>query len=208
MKFPSQYRTPALAISLVLGTANVVAAEVEVLHYWTSGGEAKSVAELKKMVESKGVTWKDFAVAGGAGENMGTALKTRVLAGNPPAAAQIKGPGIQDWAKQGMLANIDEAAVAGKWDASLPKVVSAGMKYQGHYVAAPVNVHRVNWLWVNPDVLKKAGAKAPTNWNEFFDAADKIQKAGLIALAHGGQPWQEAEMFESVALGVGGADFY
>ena len=55
------------------------AAEVEVLHYWTSGGEAKSVAELKKIVESKGVTWKDFAVAGGAGENAATALKARVI---------------------------------------------------------------------------------------------------------------------------------
>ena len=39
-------------------------------------------------------------------------------------------------------------------------------------------------------------------------AADKIQKAGFIAVAHGGQPWQDATVFESVALGVGGADWY
>jgi glucose/mannose transport system substrate-binding protein len=82
------------------------------------------------------------------------------------------------------------------------------MKYQGHYVAAPVNVHRVNWLWVNPEVLAKAGATAPTNFDEFFVAADKIKKAGMIAVAHGGQPWQDATVFESVALGIGGADFY
>ncbi|MGL6039882.1 MAG: sugar ABC transporter substrate-binding protein, partial [Deefgea sp.] len=62
------------------------AAEVEVLHFWTSGGEAKSVAELKKMMEAQGFTWKDFAVAGGGGENAMTALKTRVVSGNPPAA--------------------------------------------------------------------------------------------------------------------------
>ena len=43
------------------------AGEVEVLHWWTSGGEAKSVAELKKMLEAKGHKWKDFAVAGGGG---------------------------------------------------------------------------------------------------------------------------------------------
>jgi glucose/mannose transport system substrate-binding protein len=199
----------ALALASILAiTPAVQAAQVEVLHYWTSGGEAKSVAELKKMMEAKGVTWKDFAVAGGAGENAMTALKARVIAGSAPTAAQIKGPSIQEWGQEGVLANIDAAATAGKWDASLPAVVSNIMKYKGHYVAAPVNVHRVNWLWVNPAVLAKAGAKAPANFDEFFAAADKIKKAGLIAVAHGGQPWQDATVFESVALGVGGAAFY
>jgi glucose/mannose transport system substrate-binding protein len=82
------------------------------------------------------------------------------------------------------------------------------MKYKGNYVAAPVNVHRVNWLWINPEVLKKSGATVPATWDEFFVAADKIKKAGFIAVAHGGQSWQDATVFESVVLGVGGADFY
>jgi glucose/mannose transport system substrate-binding protein len=83
------------------------------------------------------------------------------------------------------------------------------MRYQGHYVAVPVNVHRVNWLWASADALKKAGvAKAPTTWPEFFDAADKVKKAGLVAFAHGGQPWQDATVFEAVVLGVGGTDLY
>ena len=106
------------------------------------------------------------------------------------------------------VANIDAAATAGKWETLLPPVVSKVMKYQGHYVAVPVNVHRVNWLWVNPAVLAKAGAKAPTNFDEFFAAADKIKAAGMVAVAHGGQPWQDATVFESVVLGVGGAAFY
>ncbi|PUA20042.1 ABC transporter substrate-binding protein [Glaciimonas sp. PCH181] len=200
--------TTIAATAMLSASPAVMAAQVEVLHYWTSGGEAKSVAELKKIMEAQGVTWKDFAVAGGAGENATTALKARVIAGSPPTAAQIKGPSIQEWGQEGVLANIDSAATAGKWDSLLPKVVSNTMKYQGHYVAAPVNVHRVNWLWINPEVLKKAGAKTPTTWPEFFDAADKIQKAGFIAIAHGGQPWQDATVFETTALGVGGADFY
>jgi glucose/mannose transport system substrate-binding protein len=198
----------ALAMSMLATAAVHANPQVEVLHYWTSGGEAKSIAELKKMMEAKGVTWKDFAVAGGAGENATTALKARVIAGSAPTAAQIKGPSIQEWGQEGVLANIDAAASEGKWDSLLPSVVSNVMKYKGHYVAVPVNVHRVNWLWVNPEVLAKAGAKAPTNFEEFFTAADKIKKAGLIAVAHGGQPWQDATVFESVVLGVGGAGFY
>ena len=208
MKLQQIIKSLFITTALLSSVATVHAAQIEVLHYWTSGSEAKSMQELKKIMETKGVTWKDFAVAGGAGENATTALKARVIAGSPPTAAQIKGPAIQEWGNEGVLANIDAAATAGKWDTLLPtQFVANTMKYKGHYVAAPVNVHRVNWLWINPEVLKKAGAKTPTTWPEFFDAADKIQKAGLVAVAHGGQPWQDATIFETVALS-NGADFY
>ncbi len=199
--------TAAVALAVATGTA--VAGQVEVLHWWTSGGEAKSAAELKKIMESKGHTWKDFAVAGGGGDAAMTVLKSRVVAGNPPAAAQIKGPAIQEWAREGVLADLSATAKAENWDAVLPKNVADVMKYKGQYVAAPVNVHRVNWMWANAEVLKKAGvAGAPKTWDEFFAAADKVKKAGLIAVAHGGQNWQDFTTFEDVVLGVGGAKFY
>jgi glucose/mannose transport system substrate-binding protein len=198
----------AVAVGFALASFAAQAAEVEVLHYWTSGGEAKSVAELKKMMEAKGDTWKDFAVAGGGGENAMTVLKSRVVAGNAPTAAQIKGPSIQEWANEGVLANLSDTAAAGKWDALLPPVVSNAMKNKGNYVAVPVNVHRVNWMWVNPAVFKTAGATVPKTWADFPAAAEKLQKAGFIAVAHGGQPWQDFTIFESVVLGVGGSDFY
>jgi glucose/mannose transport system substrate-binding protein len=199
----------AAAAALVLAGGAAVAGEVEVLHYWTAGGEAKSAAELKKIMEAKGHVWKDFAVAGGGGDNAATVLKSRVVSGNPPAAAQIKGPAIQEWAAEGVLANIDGVATAEKWDSLLPKVVADVMKYKGHYVAVPVNVHRVNWMWANAAVLKKSGVAAmPKTWDEFFVAAEKVKKAGLIPVAHGGQNWQDFTTFESVVLGVGGAKFY
>ena len=108
----------------LLATAAVVAlsahaGEVEVLHYWTSGGEAKSAAALKATLQSKGHVWKDFAVAGGGGDNAMTVLKSRVVSGNAPAAAQIKGPALQEWASEGVLANIDDVAKAEKWDTLL-----------------------------------------------------------------------------------------
>ena len=201
----------ATAVAVVIAGMGVsaMAGEVEVLHYWTSGGEARSVAELKNIMQAKGHIWKDFAVAGGGGDNAATVLKSRVVSGNPPAAAQIKGPAIQEWAAEGVLANLDAVAQAEKWDSLLPKVVADVMKYKGHYVAVPVNVHRVNWMWANAAVLKQAGvAGMPKSWDEFFVAADKVKKAGLIAVAHGGQNWQDFTTFESVVLGVGGAKFY
>jgi glucose/mannose transport system substrate-binding protein len=209
MEKTTRFARKMLAVAAGLTMAGLAqAGEVEVLHWWTSGGEAKAASALKATLQSKGHSWKDFAVAGGGGDSAMTVLKSRVVSGNAPAAAQIKGPSLQEWASEGVLANIDDVAKAEKWDSLLPPVVANVMKYKGNYIAAPVNVHRVNWLWANPEVFKKAGAKVPTTWDEFFVSAEALKKAGIIPVAHGGQPWQDFTTFESVALGVGGTDFY
>lgn len=199
-----------LTLSLAAATLPSLssAGEVEVLHWWTSGGEAKSVQELKAMLEEQGHSWKDFAVAGGGGESAMTVLKTRAVSGNPPSAAQIKGHDIQEWGGLGFLTNLDDVAQSGGWEQSVPSMVTDVMKFNGEYVAVPVNVHRVNWLWANPEVLKKAGVEVPKTLDDFFAAAEKIKAAGFIPLAHGGQPWQDATVFEAVALDVLGSDDY
>ncbi|TYL49212.1 ABC transporter substrate-binding protein [Marinomonas sp. IMCC 4694] len=194
-------------VALSLAAATAQAGEVEVLHYWTSGGEAASINVLKDLMVEDGHTWKDFAVAGGGGESAMTVLKSRAIAGNPPSAAQIKGPTIQEWGELGFLTNLDDVAKAGEWDVILPGVVSEVMKYDGRYVAAPVNVHRVNWLWANPEVFRKSGASIPTTWDQFITEAKKIKAAGFTPLAHGGQAWQDATLFEAIALSKG-APFY
>jgi glucose/mannose transport system substrate-binding protein len=187
---------------------HAIAGEVEVLHWWTSGGEAAAVQELQKMLQSEGHTWRDFAVAGGAGANAMTALKSRAVSGNPPTAAQVKGPQIQEWAELDVLTSLDDVAAAEAWDKTVPAVVADIMKYDGHWVAVPVNVHRINWMWCNPDVFKKAKADYPRTWDEFFAACEKIKQAGLIPVAFGGQAWQEATAWESIVASVGGPAFY
>jgi glucose/mannose transport system substrate-binding protein len=121
---------------------------------------------------------------------------------------QLKGPGIQEWANEGVVADIEDVAMAEGWDDVLPPVLAGIMKFEDKYVAAPVNIHRVDWLWANPEVLAKVGASVPATWDEFNATAEKLMAAGITPLAHGGQPWQDATVFEVVALGIGGADFY
>ncbi|ATJ83473.1 ABC transporter substrate-binding protein [Halomonas beimenensis] len=203
-------KTSAIAVAMAgaLGTGQASAGEVEVLHWWTSGGEAEAVGTLRDLLEAEGHEWKDFAVAGGGGDSAMTVLKSRAMSGNPPAAAQIKGPEIQEWGELGLLGNLDPVAEAGDWDALLPEVVADIMRHEGHYVAVPVNVHRINWLWANPEVLADAGVEVPTTWDELFAAGEALREAGYVPLAHGGQPWQDATTFETVVLSLGGSDFY
>ncbi|WP_284616925.1 ABC transporter substrate-binding protein [Aquabacterium humicola] len=196
------------AAAALAAVPHASAGEVEVLHWWTSGGEARSVQSLKDMLAGQGHQWRDFAVAGGAGGEAMAALRSRVLAGRAPAAAQINGTALQEWGRMKVLANLDDVAREQQWDVRLVPLIAQAMKVDGHYVAAPVNVHRINWLWINRALLDRVGGRTPQTWDQFFALADRLQKAGFIALAHGGQPWQDFTTFETVALGVGGAEFY
>lgn len=185
-----------------------LAGEVEVLHFWTTGAEAGALSSLKSSMRSKGHMWRDFAVADGGGGLALNLLGSRVNSGNPPTAAQIKGASIQEWGRAGKLANIDSLAQAERWDALLPPIISNTMKFDGHYVAAPLNVHRVNWLWINAAALKKANARVPATWDEFFAVAEAMRKAGIAPLAYSGQSWLDLGTFEMVMIGVAGVDFY
>ncbi|MGH8464166.1 MAG: sugar ABC transporter substrate-binding protein, partial [Pseudomonas sp.] len=69
----------SLASLLPLSAIAADAGTVEVLHWWTSGGEAKAVETLKAQVQKDGFVWKDNAVAGGGGAAAMTVLKTRAI---------------------------------------------------------------------------------------------------------------------------------
>jgi len=201
------------ALAVIAGVSFATAAraepQVEVLHWWTSGGEARAIQVLVDDFKAAGGTWTDMPVAGGGGDAARTALKARVLSGNPPTAFQMKGPSIQEWFEEGALTvGIDNIAKEQNWDGVLPASIANHMKCEGKYCAAPVNVHRIDWFWANPAVLAKAGVAMPTTWDQFNAAADKLQSMGITPLAHGGQSWQDATVFEAVALGIGGNDFY
>ena len=200
----------AASVALTISATSLAKAEpqAEVLHWWTSGGEAKSVAVLQKEFNARGGTWTDMPVAGGGGDAARTALRARVLSGNAPTAVQIKGLVIQEWYEEGALADISDVANEHNWGDVLPAEVARHMKCDDIWCAAPVNIHRVDWIWANAKVLAENGISMPTTWDEFNAAAKKLQAAGIIPLAHGGQAWQEATMFEAVALGVGGPEFY
>src|SRR5436190_11158774 len=183
------------------------AEQVEVLHWWTSGGEAAALNVLKKDLESKGISWQDMPVAGGGGEQAMTALRARVTAGNPPTAVQALGFDITDWAKQGVVGDLTEVATKEGWDAVVPAALQNFSKYDGKWIAAPVNVHSTNWVWINKAALDAAGGKAPETWDELIAVLDKMKANGITPIAHGGQAWQDATIFDAVVLSLG-TDFY
>jgi glucose/mannose transport system substrate-binding protein len=150
------------AAVLALSTTAVAAQEVEVLHWWTSGGEAAAVGTLRDALADGGVGWVDMPVAGGGGSDAMTVLRARVTAGDPPTAVQMLGFSIQDWAAEGALANLNDLAAEQGWADVVPAALQRFSTYDGNWVAAPVNVHSTNWVWANTALMEELGIEQPT----------------------------------------------
>jgi len=201
--------TLLVTAGILAATANVAMAEdVEVLHWWTSGGEAAALNVLKEDLESQGIGWQDMPVAGGGGSQAMTVLRARVTSGNPPTAVQMLGFDITDWAKEGALADLNILAGMEGWDDVVPEALQKFSKHDGKWVAAPVNVHSTNWVWANKAVLDELGIEPPQTWDEFVAALEKVKASGKTAIAHGGQAWQDATIFDAVVMATGGPEFY
>ena len=198
----------AIMAALLASTSMALAEDVEVLHWWTSGGEAAALNVLKGDLAGQSIGWVDMPVAGGGGEAAMTTLRARVTAGDAPTAVQMLGFDILDWAAEGKLANLNDVAAQEGWDAVVPAALQAFAKYDGNWVSAPVNVHSTNWVWANKAILDELGIAQPESWDDFVAALQKVKDAGKVALAHGGQAWQDATIFDSAVLSVGGTDFY
>lgn len=201
--------TRTLAAAAFAATAGIAhAQDVEVLHWWTSGGEAAALNVLKEDLKTQGIGWNDMPVAGGGGESAMTVLAARVAAGDPPTAVQLLGFDILDWAEQDALANLDSVAAREGWDSVVPDALQNFAKHDGHWISAPVNVHSTNWVWANKAVLDELGISQPESWEDLVAAMEKVKASGRTALAHGGQAWQDATIFDGVVLSVGGVPFY
>jgi glucose/mannose transport system substrate-binding protein len=211
MKLRTRLLAGAIGATVVGAMAVAYAAdikEVQMLHWWTSGGEAAALNVLKQDLAKEGYAWKDVPVAGGGGEGAMTALKAMVAAGNPPTASQILGYFAVDYAEAGKLGDITSLAQKEDWAKVIPTALQKFTTTNGKWDAVPVNIHSVNWVWINKAVMDKIGGTEPKNFDEFVALLDKAKAAGVIPLALGGQPWQEATMFDSVVMSTGGPDFY
>jgi glucose/mannose transport system substrate-binding protein len=198
----------AAAFGVTSVTASAAEQVVEVVHWWTSGGEAAALNVLKEDMQKRGYGWKDSPVAGGGGDQARTVLRARVAAGNPPEAMQMLGYIITDYAEEGLLGDLTPVATKEGWAKVVPAPLQKFDQYKGRWVAAPVNIHRTNWIWANKKIFDELKIAPPKTFDELLVAAEKIRKAGYIPLAHGGQPWQDATIFDSAVMSAGGPEFY
>lgn len=189
-----------LCLSIFAGLASAEPKTL-MLHQWESGADAAAIAKLGEMFEAAGGTWEQTAVAGHTANTLAK-LRADVVAGNAPAAVQLKGPEIAEWNETGRTANLDELATEEDWDSVVAPELLPVMKPAGNWVAAPMNIHRINWIWGNKAAMEEAGvAELPKTWADFNAACDKAVAAGKICLSHMSADWTDSTTFEVVVYG-------
>ncbi len=191
----------ALAYTCLTGLA-AAEPKTNLLHQWATGSDAQAIAKLGEMFNEKGGTWQQTSIAGHTANTLAK-LRADVIAGNAPPAVQLKGPEIAEWNTTGMTANLDELAAAEGWEAVVATELLPVMKPAGNWVAAPMNIHRINWLWSSPKVLEAAGVtEIPTNWADFNAACDKVVESGKICMSHSTADWTDSTLFEVIVYGM------
>jgi glucose/mannose transport system substrate-binding protein len=181
--------------------------EAEVLHWWTSGGEAAAVGEFAKAFEASGGKWIDTAIANG--EQARAAGINRIVGGNPPTAMQFNtGAQFSEIVTNGILNSIEHVAAANKWRESLPQALVDATTRDGQFYAVPVNIHGQNWLWYNIEALQKAGVEPPQSFDDIIAAGPKLKEAGIIPFAHGGQSWQDHILFDGIVIAKAGKEIF
>ena len=102
----------ALVAATALTASGVQAADLEVTHWWTSGGEAAAVAEFAKAFNATGHNWVDGAIAGGGGTAR-PVMVSRILGGDPMGAFQFNhGRQAEELIEAGLLRDMTDVAEA------------------------------------------------------------------------------------------------
>src|SRR6202161_3204609 len=193
-------RAGALA-SAAATTAALAEPKTNLLSQWSEGSDAAAIAKLGEMFTAAGGKWEQTSIAGHTANTLAK-LRADVVAGNAPPAVQLKGPEIAEWNETGRTANLDDLAKNEGWDKVVAPELLPVMKPTGDWVAAPMNIHRINWIWGSTKGMAAAGiTELPKTWAEFNADCDKAVAAKIICLAHFSQDWTDATTFEVVVYG-------
>lgn len=184
-----------LCATAIVSASAANATDLEVMHWWTSGGEAAAVNEFAKAFNATGHTWVDAAIAGG--EAARAVMVSRLTGGDPMGAFQFNhGRQAEELIEAGLLRDITDIAEAEGWkDLVNPSTLLDACTVDGRIYCAPVNIHSWQWLWVSHKAFQDAGLDVPTNWAEFAAAAPALEAAGKLPLAMGQQGWQQSGAF-------------
>ncbi len=199
----------ALAVTVAMPFTAANATDLEVTHWWTSGGEAAAVKELATAFDATGNKWVDGAIAGSGGTARPIMI-SRITGGDPMGATQFNhGRQAEELVQAGLMRDFTDLAKAEGWDKIVrPASLLKSCTFNGKIYCVPLNIHSWQWLWLSNDAFKTAGVAVPKNWDEFVAAAPALQKAGIQPLAVGGQAWQATGLFSTLVVAIGGKDIY
>ena len=184
--------------------------QIEIFSWWAGDeGPALEALIVRYEADHPGVSVINATVTGGSGVNARAVLKTRMLGGDPPDSFQVHAGQelIGTWVVANRMEDLTFLYEEMGWFSKYPQGLIDAMSTPDGIWSVPVNIHRSNVLWYVPANLDGWGISVPDSWAEFLTVCPAIQANGVTPLALG-ENWTQQHLWESVALGVLGADDY
>ncbi|RBI61841.1 carbohydrate ABC transporter substrate-binding protein [halophilic archaeon] len=190
--------------------------KLEILHGWSGGDGKAAFNALHSGFEEKhpDAKTKVQPVGGGGNTDLNTLISKRLGNDNPPGSwADWPGKNLLQFTSEGILGDIgtDVWGKNGMKDAYLDGPKKAA-KPDGKFVAVPLNIHRMNNLFYNKKVVKKAGVdpssiESPKDLTAALKKVDENTNAVGMAQSTKG-PWTTLQLWASVFLAEAGWDSY
>jgi len=184
--------------------------DLEIFSWW-AGDEAPALNALIDLYNDDypQVEVINATVTGGSGVNAKAVLKTRMLGGDPPDSFQVHAGQelIGTWVAAERMLDLTPLFESEGWMDVFPEDLINLIGTENGIWSVPVNVHRSNVMWYIPENLEEWGVEAPQSWDEFLNIAEDLEAQGITPLSLATN-WTVNHLWESVALGVLGADKY
>src|SRR5262245_60028237 len=174
-----------------------------VVSQWSAGSDGAAITALGKKFEEQGGAWHHSPVPGSTTEMMNK-LRAQIMAGDPPACSQLKGPEIAAWSKIAGTVNLDALVAAAGYEKVVAPDLARLHKPGGKWISLPLQIYSTNMLFLSKRAMDKAKAdKIPVTWSEFNALAEKM-KAGGVAypIANGGTRPDDGQKFEAALAGI------
>ncbi|WP_339032547.1 ABC transporter substrate-binding protein [Bradyrhizobium symbiodeficiens] len=193
----------ALALPAFARAQGAVKPRLTAISQWSAGSDGAAITALGKKFEEKGGVWQHSPVPGFTTEMMNK-LRAQIMAGDPPACSQLKGPEIAAWSKIAPTVDLDAVVAAAGYEKVVAPDLAKLHKPAGKWIALPLQIYSTNMLFLSKRAMDKAKAdKIPVTWADFNDLAEKMKAGGVASpIANGGTRPDDGQKFEAALAGI------
>ena len=175
--------------------------QVEIMHWWSSAGEAAALEVFVDQFEQRGGHIFDSAKESQTA-NREEAIE-RMSKGYPPTLTQWNaGWDVVEFFEYGLVDAITEPGLVAKLKDTLPEAVLDAVTHNDHIIAMPVNIHSENWMWFSESLVTHSGSLLYSDWKKLLTLGESLNEQDIPLLAVGDQSWQVRILFTSLLLGV------
>jgi glucose/mannose transport system substrate-binding protein len=197
-----------LALPALARAQGAVKPRLTVISQWSAGSDGAAITALGKKFEEKGGVWQHSPVPGFTTEMMNK-LRAQIIAGDPPACSQLKGPEIAAWSKIAPTVNLDALVASAGYEKVVAPDLAKLHKPGGKWISLPLQIYSTNMLYLSKRAMDKAKAdKIPVTWADFNDLAEKMKASGITyPIANGGTRPDDGQKFEASLAGISPASY-